>query len=281
MGKDRVQRHVESLEKVIQNNYFYLKEAIDDFQTLCRLITPEKRVPGEIVIHIRKMYREIQDRLTEIKAIQQILQGRYRQYYRRNLLRDRELAEFGSVAKYCYSKFEYTLRQMEALKKIKGEGTFPKGDRQRKSFQWFISKENQVAFIKNLRVLMDLDYEPPPQGIGERREISGERSLLLFLFRGDSNSLDKLQSEIPLREHDLIERSGREELRGVMTHLREVTSSSMEERFRNFIQTRGFMKLKCILLPVYSMEDLERDILHLIGRTLEEMREGEVKTISI
>jgi len=281
MRKDRVQRHVESLERVIQNNYFYLRETIDDFQTLCRLITPEKRVPGEIVIHIRKMYREIQDRLTEIKAIQQILQGRYRQYYRRNLLRDRELAEFGSVAKYCYSKFEYTLRQMEALKKIKGEGAFPKEDRQRKSFQWFISKENQVAFIKNLRVLMDLDYEPPPQGIGERRETSGERSLLLFLFRGNSNSLDRLQSEIPLREHDLIERSGREELRGIMTHLREVTSSSVEERFRNFIETKGFMNLKCILLPVYSMEDLEGDILHLIGRTLEEMREGEVKTISI
>lgn len=148
MGKDRVQRHVESLERVIQNNYSYLKGTIEDFQILCRLITPERRVPIEIILNIRKMYREIQDRLSEIKSIQQLLQGKYRPYYRRDLLRDREIMEFGSIVKYCYSKVEYTLRQMEAIKKIKKEESFSKMDRQGKSFQWFSSREHQVAFIK-------------------------------------------------------------------------------------------------------------------------------------
>lgn len=117
MGKGRIQRQVESLERVIQNNYHYLKDTIEDFQTLCRLITPERRVPIEIILNIRKTYREIQDRLSEIEAIQQLLQGKYRQDYKRDLLRDREIMEFGSIAKYCYSKVEYTLRQMEAIKK--------------------------------------------------------------------------------------------------------------------------------------------------------------------
>lgn len=282
MGKDRIQRQVESLERVIQNNYHYLKGTLEDFQTLCRLITPERRVPTEIILNIRKMYREIQDRLSEIKAIQQLLQGKYRQYYRRDLLRDREIVEFGSIAKYCYSKVEYTLRQMEAIKRIKKEELFPKVNRQRRLFQWFSFKENQVSFIKNMRMLLDLDYEPPPEEVGrERRETTGERVLILFLFSGDPESLDKVQSEIRLREHDIIERTERNELRGVMVHLRKVDFSSVEKKFRDFLETRGLKELKGVLLPIYSKEDLDRDLLFFIRRTLREMRNGEVKTISV
>jgi hypothetical protein len=219
--------------------------------------------------------------LTEIKAIQQLLQGKYRQYYRRNILRDREIMEFGFMAKYCSSKFEYTLMQIEAMKKLREREPFPKVDRQRKSFQWFSSKENQVTFIKNLRVLMELDYEPTPEVIGEERpEMTGERTLTLFLFNGDSLSLDKLQSQIRLREYDIIERSDRNELRGVLTHLRRVDSSELEKMFQHFIQNRGFTKLKCLLLPIHSQKDLEVDISYLIKTTLQETKEGG-KTISI
>lgn len=282
MGKDRVQRYVESLERTIQNNYHYLKETIEDFQKLCRLITPEKKVPREIIIDIQEIYKEIQDRLTEIKEIQQLLQGKYRQYYRRNLLRDKEIMEFGFIAKYCYSKFEYTLMEIEAMKKLREREPLPKVDQQRKSFQWFSSKENQVTFIKNLRILMELDYESTPEVIGEeRREMTGERTLTLFLFNGDSQSLDKLQSQIRLREHDIIERPDRNELRGVMTHLRKADSSAVEKMFQHFIENRGFTKLKCLLLPIYSQKDLEGDVSYLIKTSLQEIKEEEVKTISI
>lgn len=282
MEKGRVQRYVESLERTIQNDYHYLKETIEDFQALCRLITPEKKVPGEIIIDIREIHKEIQDRLTEIKVIQQLLQGKYRQYYRRNFLRDKEIMEFGFIAKYCYSKFEYTLMQIEARKKLREKEPLPKLDQKRKSFQWFSSKENQVTFIKNLRILMELDYESTPEVIGgERREMTGERTITLFLFNGDSLSLDKLQSQIRLREHDIIERSGKNELRGVMTHLRKADSSAVEKMFQHFIENRGLTKLKCLLLPIYTQKDLEVDISYLIKTTLQEMKEGEVKTLSI
>lgn len=282
MEKGRVQRYVESLERTIQNDYHYLKETIEDFQALCRLITPEKKVPREIIIDIREIHKEIQDRLTEIKVIQQLLQGKYRQYYRRNFLRDKEIMEFGFIAKYCCSKFEYTLMQIEARKKLREKEPLPKLDQKRKSFQWFSSKENQVTFIKNLRILMELDYESTPEVIGgERREMTGERTITLFLFNGDSLSLDKLQSQIRLREHDIIERSGKNELRGVMTHLRKADSSAVEKMFQHFIENRGLTKLKCLLLPIYTQKDLEVDISYLIKTTLQEMKEGEVKTLSI
>jgi hypothetical protein len=282
MGKVRVQRYVESLERTIQNNYHYLKEAIEDFQKLCRLITPGKKVPQEIIIDIRKINKGIQDRLTEIKEIQQLLQGKYRQYYRRNILRDKEIMEFGLIAKYCYSKFEYTLVQIGAMKRLREKEPLLNVDHQRKSFQWFSSKENQVTFIKNLKILTELDYEPTPEVIGEeRREMTGERTLTLFLFNGDSLSLDELQSQIRLREHDIIDRSDRNELRGVMTHLRKANSSAVEKMFQHFIESRGSTKLKCLLLPIYSQKDLEGDVSYLIKTTLQEMKEGEVKTLMI
>ena len=39
--------------------------------------------PTGIVVDIREIYKEIRNRLTEIKAIEQLLQGKYRQYYHR------------------------------------------------------------------------------------------------------------------------------------------------------------------------------------------------------
>jgi hypothetical protein len=190
--------------------------------------------------------------------------------------------EFGFIARYCYSKFEYTLMQIGAMKRLREKEPALKVDHQRKSFQWFSSKENQVTFIKNLKILPELDYEPTPEMIGEeRRETTGERNLTLFLFNGDSLSLDELQSQIRLREHDIIDRSGRNELRGAMTHLRKADSSDVERMFQHFIESRKSTKLKCLLLPIYSKKDLEGDLSYLIKATLQEMKEGEVKTLTI
>lgn len=276
---ERVLRYVKSLERTIQNNHHYLKESMEEFQDMCRMVTPERHVPAGIVIDIREMYKEIRNRLTEIKAIEQLLHGKYRQYYRRDSLRDKEIMEFGFIAKNCYSKFEYTIIQIEAMKRLKEQA--PK-EHPREPFPWFRSEENKVALIKNLRILKELDYESIPQEIGEeRRDIVGSRTLTFFLFRGDRLSLDQLQSQVQFREHDLMERYGPEEIRGVLTHLRKVDPFEIEKKFQQLMEGTGLAKLKCLLLPIHSPKDLEGDLLKLINTTLEEMAEGELKTVSI
>ena len=280
MEQDRDQRYVKSLERTIQNSYHYLKESIKDFQELCRVVSPEKRVPAGIAVDIREMYKEIRDRLTEIKAVEQLLQGKYRQHYRRDNVRDKEIMEFGFIAKNCYSKFEYTMVQIEAIKKLKEHPA--KADHPGEPLQWFRSKENQVAFIKNLNPLMELDYEAPPEEIGEeRRDLAGSRTLTLFLFSGDSLSLDQLQSQIQFREHDTIERYSPEEIRGVLAHLRKVDPIEVEKKFQQFMESKGLVKLQCLLLPIHSSKDLKRDLLKLIKAALHEMAEGELRTLSI
>jgi len=280
MEQDRDQRYVKSLEKTIQNNYHYLKESIKDFQELCRAVGPEKHVPAGIAVDIRELYKEIRNRLTEIKAIEQLLQGKYRQHYRRDSVRDKDIMEFGFVSKNCYSKFEHTMVQIEAIKRLK-EGP-AKADHSGRPFRWFHSKENQVAFIKNLRILTELDYEITPEKIGdERRDLTGSRSLTLFLFSGDSPSLDQLQSQIQFREHDILERYSPEEIRGLLAHLRKVDPIDMEKKFQQFMVSKGLVKLKGLLLPIQSSKDLEGDLLKLFKAALHEMAEGEVKTLSI
>ena len=280
MEKDRVQRYADSLEKTIRNNFHYLKKTIEDFQEMCRMVTPERNIPAGILVDIREMYKEIRNRLTEIKVIEQLLQGKYRQYYHRDSMRDKEIMELGFIAKNCYSKFEYTLMQIEAIKRLKESSQ--KMDHPSEPLQWFHSKENQVALINNLRILKELDYEPTPEEIGaERREMVGSRTLTLFLFSGDPLSLDHLQSQIQLREHDILERYGQEEVRGVLVHLREVNLSEVERVFRHIMENRDLRKFKCLLIPIHSPKDLEGDLLNLIHTTLRQMAEGELKTISI
>jgi hypothetical protein len=278
--QDRDQRYVKGLERTVQNNYHYLKESVKDLQEMCRAVAPEKHVPTAIAVDIRELYKEIRNRLTEIKAIEQLLQGKYRQLYRRDSVRDKEIMEFGFVAKNCYSKFEYTMVQIEAIKRLKEHPA--KADHPGEPLQWFRSKENRVAFIKNLRTLTELDYEPTPEKIGEeRRDVAGSRTLTLFLLSGDSASLDLLQSQLQFREHDILERFSPEEVRGVLAHLRKVDPIEMEKKFRQFMENKGLVKLKCVLLPIHSSKDLEGDLLKLIKAALHDMAEGELRTLSI
>ncbi len=283
MERDSLKRYAESLEKTIQSNHHYLKENVKDFQEMCLMVTPERNVPQEIVLDIRQLYKEIRTRLTEIKAIEQVLQGKYRQYYRRDAMRDKEILEFGFIAKNCYSKFEYTLMQKEAQKKAKEREGVLRVDQKGVPCQWFRSKENQVTFVRNLRILNDLDYEMPSNlETGERREVTPNRprSLTLFVFSGEERLIDDLQSRIPLREHDIIERYARDELHGLLTHLREIDPLEVEKNFKEFIGSGEFSKLKCLLLSVHSPEKLMGDVLGLIKKALQGMGEGEVKTLS-
>jgi len=246
---------------------------------MCRVVSPEKHIPAGIAVDIREMYKEIRDRLTEIKAIEQLLQGKYRQHYHRDSVRDKEIMEFGFIAKNCFSKFEYTMVQIEAVKRLREQPS--KADHPGEPLRWFRSKENQVVFMKNLNPLMELDYELPPEEIGEeRRDLAGGRTFTLFLFSGDSSSLDQLQSQIQFREHDILERYSPEEVRGVLAHLKKVDPVGLEEKFRQFMESKGLVKLKCLLLPIHSSGDLKRDLLKLIRTALHDMAEGELRTLS-
>jgi hypothetical protein len=118
MERDQLQRqkYALSLGKTLQGHYHYLKGAVQDFQEKCLRVAPGRNIPPDIINQIRESYKGIRDRLTEIKSIQQLLQTKYRQFYHREPVRDKEIIEFEFVSKTIYSRFEFTLKEIEEEK---------------------------------------------------------------------------------------------------------------------------------------------------------------------
>jgi hypothetical protein len=283
MERDPQKRYAQSLEKTIQSNHRYLKETIKDFHEMCQMVSPERRVPQDIILDIRRIYKEIRDRLTEIKAVENLLQGKYRQFYHRDSMRDKEILEIAFIAKNSYSKFEFVMMQREVQKKAKEkEETVKEEDQKGLPYQWFHSKGNQVTFIRNLRILNELDYERPSDlETAERRETTQDkpRSLTLFIFSGEAEILNSLQSQIRLREHDVLERYSKNEIHGLLAHLREINPSETERMFKSFMERHEFSRIKCLLLMVYSPKDIAGEVWMTINKTLQEIREGEIKIL--
>lgn len=284
MERGSFQGYVTSLERIMVNAHFDLREAMFQFQELCVMITPERDVPMEIITDIREAYKQIQDQITKIRGVKQVLEGKYRQYYRRDSQREREIMEFAFLARSLYSKFEYTLQEIEAKRKLRDRGDHFEPWPQRIVFPWFQSKGNQIVLEKNLRRLCALDYNPRSDlECEQRREIirNGMRSISLFVISGQVTLIDRLQSRMRLREYDILERYREEEFRGALTHLKEIPHSEMERVVRRFMDTSKFLKPKCLLLKIRSQKDLEKEIIASTDNVLRVMEMGEVRTLSI
>jgi len=266
--KARFQAHVANLGQIVKSTHFDLRETMDLFQEMCLRVSSERIVPTEMVTDIRQTYKEIQDHLAKIRGIDQLLQGKYKGYYRRDSGRERELMEFAFLAKSLYSKFEYTLQEIDAKRKLRAGGEHIVAHRPRLPFPWFHSEENQMILVRNLQNLQELDYKAwSDSESAQRRRIiwDGLRSVSLFALSGEGPLIDNLQSRMHLREYDIKERLTKEELRGALTHLREISLSEVETILRRFTDTSEFLKLKCLLFTIQSRQDLEKEILGSAG----------------
>jgi hypothetical protein len=272
---------VETLELVIQKNYRYLKSIIEDFQNKCRLAASAPGGPTGVFTEIPDIYQEIHKRLKETQAVQSLLKTRYPQYVRSEPERDKELRELDLNAGTYFSKFLQTVKQPLGEKEGVGEEKLL-GLEEVPHLRWFRNQENLIKFIRNVRILDELDYEVAPSWVRERREVTKDkpRSLTLFIFKGSVRSITNLQSHMHLREHDVVERYGEDELRGILTHLREIRPLEVERIFDRLKQVEGYSELKCLLVPIHGEKDLKVDVAVLVEKTINEMAPGELKTLS-
>ena len=284
MDRGSFQGYVASLERIMQSTHFDLREAMDQFRELCLRISEERTVPMDIITDIRRTYKEIQDQLTKVMGVKQLLEGKYRQYYHRDSRREREIMEFAFLAKSLYSKFEYTLQEIEAKRKLRDGGQYVVAHHHRMPFPWFQSKGNQITLLRNLRNLYELDYKTQSDLECEQKRVvirNGMRSISLFVLSGEITLIDNLQFRMRLREYDITERYKEDEFRGALTHLREISPSEVERVVRRFIDSSEFLKLKCLLLMIKSQKDIKKEIVGSTENILQVMGAGELKTLSI
>jgi hypothetical protein len=272
------------LERIMDCARFDLRETMDQFQGLCSMINVERNVPKDIITDTRQTYKKIQDQLTKISGAKQLLEGKYRQYYRRDYQRDREIMEIAFLAKNLYLTFEYTMQEIEAKSKLKNRGDHVEVYHPRTPFLWFQSPGNQIVLLRNLEKLRELDYETRfGLGFERRRELIrvDMRSISLFALSGEVTLLDDLQSRMRLREYDIVERYTEEEFRGALTHLREISPPEVQKVIRRFADSSEFLKIKCLLLSIQSQKDLKKEIVHSTENILNVMEVGEVRVLSI
>ena len=271
------------LEQIMENTRFDLEEAMNQLQGLCLAVTPGRNIPTEIITDTRQTYKQIQAQLAKISGARQLLEGKYRQHYHRDSKREREISEIAFLAKSLYLTFEYTLQEMEAKDKLKREEYF-EAYRQQIPFPWFQSKENQIILLRNLQSLNELGYRTKFElGFERRREIiqNGMRSISLFVLLGEITLIDTLQSRMRFREYDITERYKEDEVRGVLTHLKEISPSEVQKVMRRFASASEFLKIKCLLLRIQSQKDLKKETVRSAENVLHTMGEGEVRILSI
>jgi len=284
MERGSFQGIVAGLDRIMDNTRFDLREAMDQFQGLCLMITAERKVPIDIITETRQTYKKIQDQLTKISVARQLLEGKYRQYYHRDSLREREITEIAFLAKSLYLTFEYTLQEIEAKSKLKDRGEHFVAVSQHTPFRWFQSAGNQIVLLRNLETLSDLDYKTRFKlGFERRREViqNGLQSISLFALLGEIKLIDTLQSRMRFREYDITERYKEDEFRGALTHLREISPSEVQKVIRRFTDSSEFLKMKCLLLPIQSQKDLKKEIVRSTENILNVMEAGEVRVLSI
>ena len=284
MERGSFQGIVAGLDRIVDNTRFDLREAMDQFQGLCLMITAERKVPIDIITETRQTYKKIQDQLTKISVARQLLEGKYRQYYHRDSLREREITEIAFLAKSLYLTFEYTLQEIEAKSKLKDRGEHLVAVSQHTPFRWFQSAGNQIVLLRNLETLSDLDYKTRFKlGFERRREViqNGLQSISLFALLGEIKLIDTLQSRMRFREYDITERYKEDEFRGALTHLREISPSEVQKVIRRFTDSSEFLKMKCLLLPIQSQKDLKKEIVRSTENILNVMEAGEVRVLSI
>ena len=282
MEDHRALIYVKSLERTVEMDCRSVKESLEDLQEMCRIVNPAKNVPTGIIVDIREIYKSIQTRFTEIKAIQQLLKGKYHQYSRRDPLRDKEILEMGFIAKTTFSRFEENVKLIIEREKAKEREKTARASQRDKILQWFNSREKQIQFLRKMRTLKELDYKPMDgKLVDERRGVAGVRSLTLFLIEGEAPLIDSFQSQMRLREHDQIERYHGKELRGVLAHLRDVDPSEIERLFQLLFEKTKILDLKCVLIPIYPHKDIDPGEIDSVAEILKEMKGGEVRTISM
>jgi hypothetical protein len=253
---------------------------MDQFQELCLMASAEKDVPTDIITETRQTYKKIQDQLTKIARTRQLLEGKYKHCYPRNYQAEKEIMQIAFLAKSLYLTFEET----EAKRKLKGMGEYSEADGQQIPFPWFRSKEKQIFLLRNLRNLDELDYKAKFKlGFERRQEVIQDtmRSISLFALLGEVTLIDTLQPRMQFREYDITERYKEDEFRGALTHLKEVSSSEVQELIRRTVGTSDFLKLRCLLLRIQSRNDLKKEALRFTENILQRMGKGEVRVLSI
>jgi hypothetical protein len=260
MAEDlKARRYVMSLENRIDMSLHFLSDIHDEFREKCRMVAPGRPFPPDVIARVKRQYKEIRDRMAEIRAVQHLLKGKYRRVAKKNPLRDKKIDELGFAFKNHYSSFEFNLRAIERLKR-QGE------QEAKKAHLLFRDHNNNLKFNSVVKLLTP----------GE----SGCRSISIVFMKGDKASIGRIcEKGIRVGEAGVFERYGEDEIRMSIAHGEESGSLRLQEAIGKFLQYEWIESAKCVIYRLEEQGDLRKDVQALLHQALESMGNRELRVI--
>ena len=255
----RSRRYVMSLENKIEMDLRFLSDIHDEFRERCRMVAPGKPFPADVVGRVKRQYKEIRDRLTEIRAVQQLLRGKYRRVARKNPLRDKKIDELGFAFKNHYSSFEFNLRAIERLKRMSEQEAM-------KSQALFRDHKSNLKFKEGLKL------------VGLRGD--SYHSISVVFLKGDKATIEEIYTRgIRLKEGDVFEKYGDDEIRISIAHGEESESQRIQDVIRRLLLYQGYKSVKCAIYRIEKGGDMGKNVEALLYQTLESMGNKELKVV--
>jgi hypothetical protein len=256
----KTRRYAMSLENNIDMSLRFLGDVHDEFRDRCKMVAPGKPFPPDVISQVKRQYREIRDRLAEIRAVQQLLRGKYRRVSKKNPMRDKKIDELGFAFKNYYSSFEFNLRTLQRLKRKSEE-------EKKKPADLFRDQGNNLKFREAVKSL----------GLRE----NGYHSVSVVFLKGDKASMEEIcKRGIRLKEGDVFEKHREDEIRMSIAHRNESGSSGLQEAMRRFLQYEWVKSVKCVIYRIEREGDLGRDVEGLVYQALESLGNAELKVVS-
>ena len=260
MAEDlKARRYVMSLENKIDMSLHFLSDIHDEFREKCKMVAPGRPFPPDVIGRVKRQYKEIRDRMAEIRAVQQLLRGKYRRVAKKNPLRDKKIDELGFAFKNHYSSFEFNLRAIERLKRqAEHEGG--------KDHVLFRDHHNNLKFNNVVKLLN------PGEG--------AYRSISIVFMRGDKASIGRIcERGIRIGEAGVFERYGDDEIRMSIAHGEESASVRLLEAIGKFLQHEWIESAKCAIYRLEEQGDLRKDVQGLLHKALESMGNKELRVV--
>ena len=279
MDEQRNNQDTVNLERVIEKNQRYLDSVAEDLQRKILGGASLESAPASVLKDILKLYQDMRTRALEVEAVQRLLNHRLRKPHQQDPKRQKLIADLdGQIAALSARLAAVDAPGPGAVRGATGKGASP--DRP-PSDRWLRIEQDSLAFTINARLLDELEYERPLQPGESRRVVQKTgRGFTLFTLRGPASALDELYPCIRLRQHDIVERFGATEIRGVLTHLRQTATSDIRHIFERLLANR-FSDVKCVLMGLHSPDQLDEHFLEYLERMVGKMRHGEIRTIDI
>jgi len=116
-----VKRQAQSLERNLKGILHQMKHDYDEFREKCRVFHPERGYSPAAAREVKEKFYEVGAKMSEARALQQLLRGKYKQHVQVDLQKQRELEELYIMYRKDYRYFEQNQRDWQQQVSRKGE----------------------------------------------------------------------------------------------------------------------------------------------------------------